>query len=161
MLEENPGGAVLLDCVSNMVTNLMLDAEPDYDALSQARVEEIERDVTVEFDRLMDTLHRQGRRAVIVTNEVGLGVDRPIPAGPGVRRYIRAGQSRGWPPAATRCICLPVACRCGSSEAAREDNGCRMKIFGGYEHGLQTPLTPFATISGRSSSARTVSSITC
>ena len=60
MLEENPGGAVLLDCVSNMVTNLMLDAEPDYDALSQARVEEIERDVTVEFDRLMDTLHRQG-----------------------------------------------------------------------------------------------------
>lgn len=81
MLEENPGGAVLLDCVSNMVTNLMLDAEPDYDALSQARVEEIERDVTAEFDRLMDTLHRQGRRAVIVTNEVGLGLIAPYRLG--------------------------------------------------------------------------------
>ena len=81
VLEENPGGAVLLDCVSNMVTNLMLDAEPDYDALSQARVEEIERDVTAEFDRLMDTLHRQGRRAVIVTNEVGLGLIAPYRLG--------------------------------------------------------------------------------
>ena len=24
---------------------------------------------------------------------------------------------------------MPVACRCGSSEAARDDNGCRMKIL--------------------------------
>ena len=24
---------------------------------------------------------------------------------------------------------MPVACRCGSSEAAREDNGCRIKIL--------------------------------
>ena len=55
--------------------------QADYDALSQARVEEIERDVTVEFDRLMDTLHRQGRRAVIVTNEVGLGLIAPYRLG--------------------------------------------------------------------------------
>lgn len=81
VLEEHPAGAVLLDCVSNMVTNLMLDAEPDYDTLSQIRVEEIERDIAGEFDRLMDTLDRQARRAVIVTNEVGLGLVSPYRLG--------------------------------------------------------------------------------
>lgn len=81
VLEEHPGGAVLLDCVSNMVTNLMLDAEPDYEALSQDRIEEIEREVTAEFDRLMDALGRQRRRAVIVTNEVGLGLIAPYRLG--------------------------------------------------------------------------------
>ncbi len=81
VLEEHPGGAVLLDCVSNMVTNLMLDAEPDYDSLSQDRIEEIEREITAEFDRLMDALCRQERRAVIVTNEVGLGLIAPYRLG--------------------------------------------------------------------------------
>ena len=81
VLAEHPAGAVLLDCVSNMVTNLMLDAEPDYDTLSQIRVEEIERDIASEFDRLMDTLDRQARRAVIVTHEVGLGLGSPYRLG--------------------------------------------------------------------------------
>ncbi len=81
VLDTHPEGAVLLDCVSNMVTNQMLDAEPDYDGLSHERVEEIERQITFEFDRLTDTLIRQGRRAVIVTNEVGLGLIAPYRMG--------------------------------------------------------------------------------
>lgn len=81
VLEAHPPGAVLLDCVSNMVTNLMLDAEPDYDVLSQARAEEIEEEIAAEFDRFLDTLIRQGRRAVIVTNEVGLGLVSPYRLG--------------------------------------------------------------------------------
>lgn len=81
VLLDHPDGAVLLDCVSNMVTNLMLDAEPDYDGLPQKRVEEIERMITAECDLLTDTLVRQGRRAVIVTNEVGLGLIAPYRMG--------------------------------------------------------------------------------
>lgn len=42
VLRAHPEGDVLLDCVTNMVTNLMLDEEPEYEALSRARVEEIE-----------------------------------------------------------------------------------------------------------------------
>ena len=81
VLEEHPEGDVLLDCVSNMVTNLMLDAEPDYDSLSNDRVEEIEAMITREFDELMDALERQGRRAVLVTGEVGLGLVAPYRMG--------------------------------------------------------------------------------
>lgn len=81
VLEEHPDGDVLLDCVSNMVTNLMLDAEPDYEPLSNARVEEIEAMISREFDELMDTLELQDRRAVLVTNEVGCSLVSPYRMG--------------------------------------------------------------------------------
>ena len=74
VLGQHPEGDVLLDCVSNMVTNLMLDAEPDYEQVSGQRVGEIEREITAEFDALLDALERQDRTAVLVTNEVGGGL---------------------------------------------------------------------------------------
>ena len=81
VLDAHPQGDVLLDCVPNMVTNLMLDAEPEYDHLSNERVEEIEAMIGREFDELMDTLEQQDRRAVLVTNEVGLGLVAPYRMG--------------------------------------------------------------------------------
>ncbi len=81
VLRQYPEGDVLLDCVSNMVTNLMLDAEPDYDPLPMSRVEEIEACITGEFDKLMGTLKEQGRTAVLVTNEVGLSLVSPYRMG--------------------------------------------------------------------------------
>lgn len=76
-----------------MVTNLMLDAEPDYEPLSNARVEEIEAMIGREFDELMDTLELQDRRAVLVTNEVGCSLVSPYRMGRVVRRHPRAAES--------------------------------------------------------------------
>lgn len=81
VLTGHPEGDVLLDCVPNMVTNLMLDAEPDYDGLSMARVEEIERQIGEEFDRLTEALHARPGKAVLVTGEVGLGLVSPYRMG--------------------------------------------------------------------------------
>lgn len=81
VLEQVPEGDVLLDCVSNMVTNLMLDEEPDYDPLPMSRVEEIETLITREFDKLVGTLKDQRRTAVLVTNEVGLSLVSPYRMG--------------------------------------------------------------------------------
>lgn len=81
VLEDHLQGDVFLDCVGNMVTNLMLDAESDYDRVSTARVEEIEADIAREFDRLTDALGRQDRQAVLVTNEVGLSLVSPYRMG--------------------------------------------------------------------------------
>lgn len=81
VLKRHPEGDVLLDCVSNMVTNLMLDAEPDYDGLPMARVEEIEAMIAGEFDKLVRTLEEQDRNAVLVTNEVGLSLVSPYRMG--------------------------------------------------------------------------------
>lgn len=81
VLEAHPGGDILLDCVGNMVTNLMLDAEPDYDGLSMQRVEEIEGHIREEFARFIAAVRRQGRRAVLVTGEVGQGLVSPYRMG--------------------------------------------------------------------------------
>ena len=56
VLRAHPEGDVLLDCVTNMVTNLMLDEEPEYEALSRARVEEIEAHIEEEIDRLAEEI---------------------------------------------------------------------------------------------------------
>ena len=71
VLERYPDGDILLDCVTNMVTNLMLDEEPDYDDLAMARVEEIETRIGEEFTLFLNTLKRQNRTAVLVSGEVG------------------------------------------------------------------------------------------
>ena len=81
VLERYPQGDVLLDCVTNMVTNLMLDMEPDYDELSMVRIEEIEQAIRHEFVLFMDKLREQDRRAVLVTNAVGLSLVSPYRMG--------------------------------------------------------------------------------
>ena len=81
VLTEQPDGDVLLDCVTNMVTNLMLDAEPDYDDLPMARIEEIEAAIGAEFSKLLDTLSGQERTAILVSGEVGLGLVAPYRMG--------------------------------------------------------------------------------
>ena len=70
-----------MDCVTNMVTNLMLDEEPEYEALSRARVEEIEAHIEEEIDRLLSGLRQRSGLAVLVTGEVGLGLVAPYRMG--------------------------------------------------------------------------------
>ncbi|MDQ0320681.1 adenosylcobinamide kinase/adenosylcobinamide-phosphate guanylyltransferase [Pararhizobium capsulatum DSM 1112] len=55
---DAPGCVVLVDCLTLWVTNLMLD----------------ERDIPVEFARLVDLLSCLEARVVFVSNEVGLGI---------------------------------------------------------------------------------------
>lgn len=81
VLDAHPQGDVLLDCVSNMVTNLMLDEEPDYDDLPMPRIEEIERGIQRECGLLLDGLRRREGLAVLVTNEVGLSLVPPYRMG--------------------------------------------------------------------------------
>ena len=81
VLAAHPEGDVLLDCVTNMVTNLMLDAEEDYDPLPMSRIEEVEAAIGEEFTKLLDALRGQERTAVLVTGEVGLGLVAPYRMG--------------------------------------------------------------------------------
>jgi adenosylcobinamide kinase / adenosylcobinamide-phosphate guanylyltransferase len=56
--EARPGRAVLVDCLTLWLTNLMVAG----------------RDVTVEADRLLAVLQAPGGPVVLVSNEVGLGI---------------------------------------------------------------------------------------
>ena len=78
---EMAQGDVLLDCVTNMVTNLMLDEEPEYDHLPRARVEEIGAHIEKEIARLLIGLEQRSGLAVLVTGEVGLGLVAPYRMG--------------------------------------------------------------------------------
>ena len=75
VLRAHPEGDVLLDCVTNMVT------KPEYEALSRARVEEIEAHIEEEIDRLLSGLRQRSGLAVLVTGEVGLGLVAPYRMG--------------------------------------------------------------------------------
>ena len=81
VLNAHPQGDVLLDCVTNMVTNLMLDEEPEYDHLPRARVEEIGAHIEKEIARLLIGLEQRSGLAVLVTGEVGLGLVAPYRMG--------------------------------------------------------------------------------
>ncbi|KEC73450.1 UNVERIFIED_ORG: adenosylcobinamide kinase/adenosylcobinamide-phosphate guanylyltransferase [Rhizobium esperanzae] len=55
---DGGGRAILVDCLTLWVTNLMME----------------ERDITVEFARLAEFVSRAKARLVFVSNEVGLGI---------------------------------------------------------------------------------------
>ncbi len=73
--------AVLLDCITIMVTNLMLDESYEWDNLSRDRVEEIELGILHQIERLISLAKMNNLPFVLVTNEVGLGVVPPSAMG--------------------------------------------------------------------------------
>lgn len=76
--------AVLLDCVTIMVTNLMFEEEADWDAIQPEEVNEIEKRIGVQIEKLIHTIKNSPVPFVLVTNEVGLGV---VPAYPWPRFF--------------------------------------------------------------------------
>jgi len=66
--------AVLLDCITIMITNLMLDQCFDWDNLTRAKVEEIEYLIEQQIESLISISKVAEIPFVLVTNEVGLGV---------------------------------------------------------------------------------------
>lgn len=65
-------GIILLDCLTVLITNQMMDLEQDWDHISMERAWEIEKiiadDVTTALDLMAD------KDAFVVTNEVGMGL---------------------------------------------------------------------------------------
>jgi len=72
--------AVLLDCLTIMVTNLLLDAVKDFDRVTPQEAETVEKTIEQEVVSLVKALREIESTAVIVTNEVGMGLvpDNPL-----------------------------------------------------------------------------------
>ncbi len=66
--------AVVTDCLTVMVTNIMLEKERDWDALSHETLAEIEKEVTGEIRRMIDAAKSFPGLSVAVSNEVGMGI---------------------------------------------------------------------------------------
>lgn len=66
--------AVLLDCITIMVTNLMFDALEDWTDVTMEQIDEVEKSVTAEIDQLLTASRNSSVPFVLVTNETGMGI---------------------------------------------------------------------------------------
>jgi len=77
--------AVLLDCVTVMVSNIMLQKAMDWEKLSVEEVNDVEREVTGQVGTLLAIIKDADIPFILVTNELGMGVVPPYALGRAVR----------------------------------------------------------------------------
>lgn len=65
-------GTLLLDCLTTLTTNHMMDSGLDFDTCDLSEVQALEEKVRADVDGLFAAA--RGKRLIIVTNEVGQGV---------------------------------------------------------------------------------------
>jgi adenosylcobinamide kinase/adenosylcobinamide-phosphate guanylyltransferase len=76
------GNIILLDCLTNMVTNLMImDRDVDWDNLSSEAVNEIEAEVKEEVSKFLSFVKECDADMVVVSNELGMGLVPTYPLG--------------------------------------------------------------------------------
>lgn len=65
---------VLLDCMTLMVSNLLLENDIDFDTCSMSQIDSIENRIFNEIKELMKVIYKHKKQFIIVTNEVGMGL---------------------------------------------------------------------------------------
>lgn len=65
---------ILLDCMTLMVSNILLDSGIDFDKCSMDEIELIEKNIFNEVIGLLEIVAKLGKKLIIVTNEVGMGL---------------------------------------------------------------------------------------
>lgn len=68
-------GVILLDCLTNMVTNLMImEKEYDWDHIPNEELTSIENNIKKEVEELLEYIKSSDQDIVIVSNEIGMGI---------------------------------------------------------------------------------------
>lgn len=68
------GEAILLDCLTIMISNLLLDTDTDFEHMTPTKADQLEELVQREVSALLNALRETQSLAVVVTNEVGWGL---------------------------------------------------------------------------------------
>lgn len=74
-------GCILLDCVTNLLTNMMLDIEEDWDAPTEEEISRAEEAARGEIEGLIYSARAQGNELILVSNELGMGLVPVYPFG--------------------------------------------------------------------------------
>jgi len=81
----NYKNAVLLDCITVMVSNLMLEKAMDWENISVEEIDEVEARVIEEINKLIDIAKKSETIFILITNELGMGVVPPSMLGRSIR----------------------------------------------------------------------------
>ncbi|MEF9960946.1 MAG: bifunctional adenosylcobinamide kinase/adenosylcobinamide-phosphate guanylyltransferase [Niameybacter sp.] len=77
-LEEHPdfqkSKVVMLDCVTLMVSNLLLDYPVDFDHIPRHEIDQMEGLITKEVKDFVTACQKHHKHLILVSNEVGLGI---------------------------------------------------------------------------------------
>lgn len=63
---------ILLDCITLLVSNLLLEYEGDFDKITENEIDNLEEKIDREVSDLLEVI--KDKKVIIVTNEVGLGL---------------------------------------------------------------------------------------
>jgi len=72
---------ILLDCITNMVTNLILEKCKDIDNITKDEIMKMEECVQKEIYKLINVVENNPQTFIAVTNEVGMGLVPEYPLG--------------------------------------------------------------------------------
>ncbi len=77
--EEN--AIILLDCLTNLVTNYMFDFTEDWDSISTDKITEIQNTINKDVENLLDFITSSKLDLIVVSNELGMGLVPTYPLG--------------------------------------------------------------------------------
>lgn len=66
--------AIFLDCITIMITNLMLEEDFDWDTITPMEIDLLEQKVFDQVEALIYTVKSFGVPVVFITNEIGFGI---------------------------------------------------------------------------------------
>ena len=73
-VSEFKGEFIMLDCVTNMISNLIFDSEKEIDEISSSEKDVLYMKIAGEFEKLISSVRKNDKKLVLVTNEVGMSL---------------------------------------------------------------------------------------
>ena len=75
---KNP---VLFDCLTNMISNLLLENRVDFEKVSGEEISTFEKTIDLELDKLLLAIKNHDSDTILVSNELGMGLVPPYALG--------------------------------------------------------------------------------
>lgn len=79
--EFKESNVILLDCITLMISNILLEYPGDFDKISVADIDSLEKNILKEVDEVISTCNIDNKEFIVVSNEVGLGLVPPYKLG--------------------------------------------------------------------------------